>query len=186
VVALWLAFLYGTVGDYSAAFAEFERSEQIARDGRLYFLSVSIALGSRDRQQLLPWLDKAIEFEKSYGGDFNARMKSLLDEPDKALALLGDLAIERRERVGGGYDLAPWFAWFGDDAAALDALRAGLQQAGWRYAILWAIWEPGLAGVRKLPGFKQLMHDVGLVDYWRKYGWSEFCKPATGDDFECH
>ena len=57
---------------------------------------------------------------------------------------------------------------------------------GYRYAALWWIWDPGLSGVRKLPGFKQLMREAGLVDYWRKYGWGDYCKPTTGDDFECH
>jgi TolB-like protein/tetratricopeptide (TPR) repeat protein len=183
VVALWLAYLYGTVGDYPAAFAEFERSEEIAKDVRLYNLSVEIALGSRDRKLLLPWLDKAVEYEKSYGGDFYARMKSLLDKPDEALALLNSLA--KQPRAGGGLGLSPWFAWFGDDAAALEELRVRMQMPAARYSVLWAIWQPALSGVRKLPGFKQLMQDVGLVDYWREYGWGEFCKPTTGDDFEC-
>lgn len=34
--------------------------------------------------------------------------------------------------------------------------------------------------------FKEVVRGVGLVDYWRAYGWSDFCKPlAGGDDFEC-
>jgi TolB-like protein len=183
VVALWLAYLYGSVGNYPAAFAEFTRSEELAKDTRLYNLSVSIALGSRDRQLLMPWLDRAIEYEKSFGGDFYLRMKSLLDRPDEALGVLH--AFAKQQPTVGGLGLVQWFAWFGDDAAALEHLRTRMQDTGTRYSVLWAIWEPGLAGVRRLPGFKQLMHDVGLVDYWRKYGWGDFCKPTTGDDFEC-
>jgi hypothetical protein len=26
---------------------------------------------------------------------------------------------------------------------------------------------------------------LGLVDYWRAKGWSEFCHPTSGDDFAC-
>jgi TolB-like protein/tetratricopeptide (TPR) repeat protein/predicted Ser/Thr protein kinase len=183
VLAMWLAYLYGSVGDYPAAFAEFERSERLAKDSRIYAVSVSIALGSRDRQQLLPWLDKAIEFEKTRGTDFYARMKRLLDKPAEALDVLHALPPGRR--FVGAIGRTQWFAWFGDDAAALEEMRAGLQTPGSRWAVLWAIWEPGLAGVRKLPGFKQLMRDAGLVDYWRKYGWGDYCKPTTVEDFEC-
>jgi TolB-like protein len=181
VVALWLAYLYGSVGDFPAAFAEFKRSESLGPDARLAQLAVRIALASRDRKLLLPWLDKQIEFERSRGGTFSAQMKSLLDKPDEALAVLRPLV----GRPGHPF-LAAWLAWFGDHDTALEALRADFQLPGFRYAALWWIWDPGLAVVRKLPGFKQLMRDAGLVDYWRKYGWSDYCKPAAGDDFECH
>ena len=108
-------------------------------------------------------------------------MKALLDKPDEALAVL-------RPMVGGplNFHVTSWLAWFGDYGTALDSMRSDFQLRGYRYAALWWIWDPGLSGVRKLPGFKQLMRDAGLVDYWRKYGWSDYCKPTTGDDFECH
>jgi TolB-like protein/tetratricopeptide (TPR) repeat protein len=180
VVALWLAYLYGNAGDFPAAFAEFERSEPLGQDARLTLLALRIALATRDRKQLLPWLDKRIEVERSMGIDFSSRMKSLLDKPEEALAVLRPLAGSRVNFV-----VTSWLAWFGDYDTALDAMRTDLQTPGYRYAVLWAIWDPGLSGVRKLPGFKQLMRDIGLVDYWRKYGWSDYCKPITGDDFEC-
>jgi hypothetical protein len=42
-----------------------------------------------------------------------------------------------------------------------------------------------MSDMRKLPGFKDLVRDMGLVDYWRKYGWSDFCGPVGDDDFAC-
>jgi TolB-like protein len=180
VVALWLAYLYGEVGDFPAAFAEFKRSEPLGQDARLTQQAMRTALSSRDRKLLLPWLDKRIKFEQSLGSDFSARLKSLLDKPDEALAVL-------RPLVGGpqNFLVTSWLAWFGDYGTALDSMRTDFQRPGFRWAALWWIWDPGFSGVRKLPGFKQLMRDAGLVDYWRKYGWSDYCKPTTGDDFEC-
>jgi hypothetical protein len=32
--------------------------------------------------------------------------------------------------------------------------------------------------------FRQLVEDIGLVDYWRKSGWPEVCQPA-GESFTC-
>jgi hypothetical protein len=40
--------------------------------------------------------------------------------------------------------------------------------------------------VRKTERFKTLVRSVGLVDYWRARGWSEFCRPTKGDDFDCN
>jgi tetratricopeptide (TPR) repeat protein len=185
VIALWLAYLYGTVGNYPAAFAEFDRSERLASDRRLYSLSVQIALGSRDRQQLTRWLDKAIEFERGHpsAGDFMGRIKPLLDKPDQALVFLRESAADPKNR--SVVFMSQWFAWLGDNETALQMLRRDLMVPAVRYAVLWAIWEPGLAGVRKLPGFQQLVRELGLVDYWRKYGWGDYCKPTTGEDFTC-
>jgi adenylate cyclase len=39
--------------------------------------------------------------------------------------------------------------------------------------------------VRNTERFKTLVRNMGLVDYWRAKGWPEFCRPTTGDDFEC-
>jgi hypothetical protein len=37
-----------------------------------------------------------------------------------------------------------------------------------------------------LPGFKALMRETGLADYWRHTGdWGDVCRPVGDDDFEC-
>ncbi len=49
-----------------------------------------------------------------------------------------------------------------------------------------ALWGPQLSDMRRLPGFKDLVREIGLVDYWRRTGnWGEFCHPVGDDDFEC-
>ena len=49
------------------------------------------------------------------------------------------------------------------------------------------LWMPYRSPVRSDPRFKQLVRDLGLVDYWRKSGkWGELCTPLGTDDFECH
>jgi len=39
--------------------------------------------------------------------------------------------------------------------------------------------------VRKLPAFKAVVRELGLVDYWRAFAWSDFCRPLAGEDFVC-
>lgn len=48
-----------------------------------------------------------------------------------------------------------------------------------------ALWMPVMRDVRKLPAFKDLMRQSGLVAYWFKYGWSDFCRPIGDKDFVC-
>jgi hypothetical protein len=43
-----------------------------------------------------------------------------------------------------------------------------------------------MSDVRNMPGFKKFVRDMGLVDYWREYGWADLCKQVGQDDFECH
>jgi TolB-like protein len=51
---------------------------------------------------------------------------------------------------------------------------------------LQVIWHPAFRDVRRDARFKELLRDVGLVDYWRETGnWGDFCRPIGEDDFEC-
>ena len=54
------------------------------------------------------------------------------------------------------------------------------------------IWDPHLPILRRpemrdevLALRKKMLRDLGLVDYWRKYGFPQQCKPVGEDDFEC-
>jgi tetratricopeptide (TPR) repeat protein len=64
-----------------------------------------------------------------------------------------------------------------------EAVKSGTVQFG---DLLGLVWHPSYAPARKTERFKQLMRDVGNVDYWRVKGWPDFCNPTTGDDFNCH
>ena len=48
------------------------------------------------------------------------------------------------------------------------------------------IWYPHFSNARKLPAFKELAEEIGLVPYWRKYGWADYCRPLGETDFECN
>ena len=49
------------------------------------------------------------------------------------------------------------------------------------------LWHAYVTNLRTDSRFKDLVRDLGRVDYWRKAGnWGDFCKPVGKDDFECH
>jgi hypothetical protein len=47
------------------------------------------------------------------------------------------------------------------------------------------MWSAAWAPVRKTDRFKTHLRKSGLVDYWRKSGWPDLCRPMGADDFVC-
>jgi TolB-like protein len=79
--------------------------------------------------------------------------------------------------------LAQLAAYFGDDDLALACLRRGYIEM--RGVTVAAIWHPNFASLRKTEGFKALVRDLGLYDYWRQTGhWPDFARAKGDDDFE--
>ena len=63
------------------------------------------------------------------------------------------------------------------------ALLSRMVKLGW-----WGdffTFSPDTQAHRKLPGFKNHVQELKLVEYWRKDGWGDYCKPAGNDDFTC-
>jgi hypothetical protein len=52
--------------------------------------------------------------------------------------------------------------------------------------VIYSLWSPLSAPVRKTERFKSYVRDTGLLGYWRARGWADLCHPTTGDDFECN
>jgi hypothetical protein len=47
------------------------------------------------------------------------------------------------------------------------------------------IWHSSFAQARTLPGFTEFAQRLGMSDYWRAYGFADFCK-SDGQRIECH
>jgi TolB-like protein/DNA-binding winged helix-turn-helix (wHTH) protein len=112
----------------------------------------------------------------------------VLDDPAAArrnLRLaLNDQSIT--QSLFGASAAAEWAAYVGDPELALQWLvdLRRQNQSFERWA--WTIWRPVMKDVRREAGFKKLVQDMGLVDYWRATGkWGAFCKPVGKDDVVC-
>ena len=47
------------------------------------------------------------------------------------------------------------------------------------------VWNNWSVAVRQDPRFKDWVEKLGYVDFWRKNGWPDRCRPTGPDDFEC-
>jgi TolB-like protein/Tfp pilus assembly protein PilF len=107
-----------------------------------------------------------------------------LDAPESALGELRRLfASDAHSDPVSQMQVAVWAAHFGDTSLALEALRASKRRSGLN---TYLIWLPQFEAVRRLPDFRDLLRDIGIVDYWQEYGWPDICKrTGTGDEFAC-
>jgi TolB-like protein len=73
---------------------------------------------------------------------------------------------------------------YGDRDLALQVLREHIQGPyADLYFLFWYPWQPGL---RADPRFKDIVRELGLVEYWREIdNWGDFCKALDDEDFEC-
>jgi adenylate cyclase len=113
---------------------------------------------------------------------FNAA-KEYLDSPKEGLAKLRQLYSDEKNLSEIDItNISTLAAYFGDPGFAMDSMEKGIKinSKG-----LFKIWFPVMREVRQLPRFKELIREIGLVDYWKEFGWPDLCRPVGDDDFEC-
>ena len=112
-----------------------------------------------------------------------APVLSVFDSPERVLSILRATYADKDSRWPTKlHDIALLAAYFGDPELALQTIGEQLHFSNVR---LHEVWYPVMSDVRKLPGFKVLVADLNLVEYWRTVGWADLCRPLGDDDFEC-
>jgi TolB-like protein len=105
------------------------------------------------------------------------RDPALIARSMAAASAVGD----RDSRVGGM--LYAFYFDFATPDPVLDAMEAMVEDGSGLYS-LWRVWEPQFTVLRNHPRFQQLARRMGLIDYWREWGWPDLCRPE-GDGFTC-
>lgn len=134
-------------------------------------------------------------------GDVREALEALARLPDRTLSEFAKAvlaAFDDKEKARGvlrawydgpgfenafKYELIPFLAaWYGDTDLVLRVWRDDLAVNVVRMT---QMWGPAYAPARSRPEFKTLVQEIGLVDYWRTYGWADKCRPLGASDFEC-
>lgn len=167
-------FIRGRLDD---ALAEREKAYQEGvRTVGMASVTVPIALSTGRRFEIEKWLRRAHEDTSPYYLGETTIWEVLREQLDDR-----DAMLEAWKNVQSMTSLdafiTVWAAWLEDDEMALMAMR--------RSPNTWFMWTPLLSRLRKTDEFKQIVIDLGLVDFWREFGWGDFCAPEDGNEFEC-
>ena len=170
---------YGLLGDWKRAEEKYQNRNKLLLKG------------------YSEWHDESITGNRLGSGDILSRDeivssnlihttgKKYLDSPEEGLAELSRKyhSDDKLSGVDLSY-ITYWAAYFGDTEFAMESLEKTVRTNG---TIVGRFWFPVMREVRQFPRFKELIKEIGLVDYWKEYGWpdSNICRPVGDDDFEC-
>ncbi len=178
--------LYFNIGQNEASERAYERDRELAANpfiGELLACGRMMALREHARAKHHLLLCAA---EDPDPGSFYRALVDVFDDAARSRRLI-------RETIEAPSDGAtkttrilfavPFAAYFDEPDLALAGYRRIAKQLLGVQMI--SFWNPLYREMRRLPEFKALVGEVGLVDYWKKTGnWGDFVRPA-GDDFEC-
>jgi len=174
-IALYQGLASTVAGNFAAALAEIDRGLELEGfDTTLRTAGVLIALNKHDRVEIdkrLSALSDSDPFTHLHRG-----LARFMDAPDGAAAEIRHRASEANpvEKTL----LAFWAAFYHDPALSLELWSQGTRSTD-------GLSQPLMSDVRKLPAFRDVVRELGLVDYWRAYGWSDYCRPLAGENFVC-
>ncbi len=184
--SLWVQIALELAGEFELADQEYRRALDFSEDTRaVRTMALIRAMGQRDVEAIRHESTQQIAVGPQTRA-LNESMLRHLEQPGPALADLRRRLDDPGNANNGivVMNLAAWAGYFGDPELALAATRRLPLLAG--SAFNWTAWRPVLSEMRQLPGFRDMVRDWGLVDYWRATGeWGAFCRPVGETDFEC-
>ena len=168
---------------------EYERSRSLAGERGLVDILALWRLLTRRSAEPAD-VRAQLELTARTGGQPFARLANELgdelEDREAAVATLHRLFDDPAMQTATGM---LWVAGFADHFDDTDLTLAALRRSYVDYdgTNIGMIWRPFRNPIRADPRFKDIVRDLGLVDYFRASGnWGDFCRPLPGgDDFEC-
>jgi adenylate cyclase len=172
----WYYHTYGVLGDRQRAEEEYQRRNKLLLKG------------------YSDWHDEAMTQVRLCSGDVLSRdeivssdpieitLKEYLDSPEEGLVELRRIYNNDDNLTHMNLTIISiWAAYLGDPELAMDAIEKDASIN----ATNSFLWYPVMREVRKTPRFNKYVRKIGLVDYWKEFGWPDLCRPVGDDDFVC-
>ncbi len=173
--SMYFGHLYLMRDEIAKALDELERGYELdVNRAQVAVEGLMAALASADDVQVERWLERAVAYEQPGAFGVHSTMQKQFRDAEQSLAYLRQGF--HQQSVPDYYVIA-WAAYFGAEELALQALK--------RSPDLWIMWTPLLKTLRGKDEFRELLADMGLVDYWERYGWNDYCRPTGGANFAC-
>jgi tetratricopeptide (TPR) repeat protein len=181
-----LAEAYSHAGYLDQSLSEFDRGLALGgNEGVLRGAAMIAALSKGDRDEIRRRVAAAAALSPT-SPDIGVEMARFLDDRGAAAAAVKRLADDETVKHPYKYNiLAAWAAYYSAPELALELQRRFVATQIDPVRAAFSLWEPVFHAMRALPGFKSLATQMGLVDYWRAYGWNDLCHPVGERDFEC-
>jgi tetratricopeptide (TPR) repeat protein len=177
-LAGFLSQAYLSNRDFRSALAEIDRGLDLEglRESLLNS-GVTVALSSGERSEIERRL--AAITDDTFTALVHRRLGRFLGEPAGVAAEIRTLMHDSSD--GDKVALAVWAAYYAEHALALEILTDVVPRRGH----VGVIWIPLFADARSRPEFIALMERLGMTEYWREYGYADFCRPVN-ERIQCH
>ena len=149
-------------------FAAGEMQSAVSLEGLVAALSLDAA------DEIQSWYARAIDQVSPQAANMLVRLRELHGDGPRSIAYLRS-AFERD--VNSDFLISIFAGYYGDRELVLKTFR--------RSTDLWVFWYPLFAEVRASAEFTRLVDELGLVRYWREYGWNDFCAETESGDVVC-
>jgi TolB-like protein len=184
LVSQQLQLVLTTIDCDSEAEAEYTRSFDLAGD-RSASEHVALQRACRNGIRSAEFHEQLRRFlaHDSVRSSFESELPQMIDDVQMARARLHQAFDDPKcQDPTRQFRISWWAALFADSDLAFAALRRAVDM---RSGLIFAIWLPAYATVRKDPRFKQLLRDLNIVDCWRATAnWGDFARPVGAEDFE--
>jgi tetratricopeptide (TPR) repeat protein len=166
----------GLLGDVQRAEGKYRRGKEIFGDhwylGNVYITILRLGIKKNlSRDYIL------------FSSPISDEAKEHFDSPKEGLSKLRRIYNNDDNLTSTDFvEISVWAAYFGDPEFALNALERAVSISSHQLALYWYLL---MKEARQLPRFKEFVKEIGLVDYWKEYGWPDLCHPVGDDDFVC-
>lgn len=181
----FLAAAEDSLGNVQAAGAEYERGQQLFQPWFAGWYNAVLTLAGLPDTN---FRDKPAAVGFSFANPPFAEIVANWDDPVAAQQAVRtayaaiDQSVMPIWRVLARLQIGALGARFGDSDLAMTSFEETYASSPEQ---VYAIWRPVYRDMRKLPRFKEFVRQIGLVDYWKQYGWPDMCRPFGENDFEC-